>query len=274
MLRRFTYLLLGIVPWVTGCLHFVHPTTPIRIEDWRPSDDLLPESKNCIYVFILNGHDPLGYCNLEGVKHFLHDIGFGKTYYGQIAHLSYFAGKMRELHLHCPESRFVIIGFDHGAATAQDLAVEAKKSHIPVDLLVYLEPQGTVPIAEPLATQTMTVHGNGPLFGYTDVIGVGDELLLENVHKSAVPTHPETLAMLERELTLIAMGVAFPPQIAEPPVPLMEQLPAPRLKDARPQAIPATWRMPTSYWGQMPIRTAETLPPPRVIPDLPGTISK
>jgi hypothetical protein len=260
-------LTVALLPALTGCLHFAHPVPPVALEDWRPADDLTPESKNCVYVFLFNGHDPLGYCNMAGIRNYLHDIGFVKTYYGQAAHLSYFAAKMRELNRHCPESRFVIVGFDYGAETAQDLAVEAKKAGIPIELLVYLEPQGTVPVYDPLANQVFTVRGKGPLFGSTDVIGAGDEVILEGISKAHVPTHPETLALLERELTLLAMTIGFPPHIVEEPKPLVDPIPAPREKNPRPKAIPPVWRMPTSYWGNTPRNgPTEMLPPPRVVP--------
>ena len=233
---RFTLLTLCAgLPVLTGCLNFAHPTPVYRPEEWRPADELPNESKSCVYVFLFNGPDPLGYCNVAGIRDHLNQIGFGKTYFGQALHLSYFAEKIRFIAANCPEARFVIIGYDTGACEARTLACKAKQAGINLDLLLFLEPRGISSVAAELATHTITIRGTdcGWLGAGNDY--AGDVVRLEGVHKLCVPSHADTLNILERELTLIGMAVSFPPRNDPPKKPLIEPFPAPRETKPKPK---------------------------------------
>lgn len=273
MLRRRVLWLFALVPALPGCLHFVHPDQPC-VDEWRPADDLPEEAKSCVYIFLINGLDPFEYCNLSGARDYLHHIGFGKIYCGQSVHLGFFEDRMRYIHAQCPGSaRFVIVGFGRGAGTAQQLALYADAAGIPVDTLVYLAPERVDAEIESPAVRIVTVSGDDWLFHSPPAYG-GDLIVVQNAGKSAVPTHPETLALLEREVTLVAMGVAPPPRIKVPRVNLVEPIPAPRDVRPGPTTLSPEWqflrlRYPWEESRPTPPKVPEALPPPKVIPQLP-----
>ena len=275
MRRRAIALLLAGLPFVGGCLNFAHPLSQPCHEVWRPADDLPTESKNCVYVFIFNGLDPLEYSNMSGVRDHLHDLGFGKTYYGQDLHLSYFAEKLRYIHERCPSARFAIIGYDSGAVAAQSLAREGAKAGIPIDLLAYLEPDGVTPhYGENLAGNTITIWGESSQFCPKPVLG-NDVYRLVSVGKSAIPSHPQTLGILERELTIIGMAAPVLPRLNEPRVPLVDPFPPPRSTKPNPKSLPPAWNFVRPYesWANavpVPVAVPEILPQPRVVPELPS----
>src|SRR5262249_39407997 len=68
-----------------------------------------------VYVFLANGVDPLGLGDLAGVRDHVRALGFPKIYYGQFCHGGWFEREIRRLHKECPEARFMLIGYGHGA---------------------------------------------------------------------------------------------------------------------------------------------------------------
>ncbi len=275
MTRRSIYCLLAILPALPGCLHVFHEPPPIHPTDWRPADEVPDEAKGGVYVFLFDGHDAFKYCNMDGVRGYLNDLGFGKTYSGLAIHRSYFAEKLRAIHAHCPSARFAIVGFDKGAEAAQGLALDASKAGVPIDLLVYLEPKDVDEALETdLGTRTVTVWGEN--CGWCPHPSIGSEVMvLHKVERPAVPTHPQTLGLLEQELTLIGMGIPPVPRAPAPLVKLVEPLPSPRESQANPKALPREWQFLRlkNPWDPMqpiaPVAPLEVLPTPRVAPKHP-----
>jgi hypothetical protein len=271
--RRRVLWLFALLPALPGCLHLVHPDPPCA-DEWRPADDLPEEAKSCVYIFLINGLDPFEYCNLAGARDYLHHVGFGKIYYGQSVHLGFFADRIRYIHAHCPESaRFVIVGFGRGAGAAQQLALSADAAGIPVDTLIYLAPQGVDAAIDTPAVRIVTVSGDDWLFHSPPAYG-GDLMVVQKAGKSAVPTHPETLALLEREVTLVAMSVPPPPRVKVPRVNLVEPIPDPREVIPNPRPLSPEWQFlrPRYPWEELPPtppKEPEALPPPKVVPQLP-----
>ncbi len=273
MPRRCWIALLGLAPLCTGC--FAFRTLPPELERplWRPADEIPPEQKNCVYTFVFGTLDVFDHGNPASLRDHLTHLGFVKTYYGQSPHLSYFAAKLREIAAACPQARFAVIGYDAGAAAAADLAAEARMAGVSVDLLVFVEPH-SLPggCDESLAAHVVTIHGDGDLFGVAPACG--EVVPIENTHRSAVPNHCVTIEVLERELTLIAMGVAIPPRVDPPKVPLVDPFPAPRKTARRVLPLPAEWRFLEPYGSpktiaqpaeSLPTPATEGLPSPRVV---------
>ncbi|WP_157369775.1 hypothetical protein [Zavarzinella formosa] len=281
MPRRCWITLLGLVPMFTGCIAFRSMPPEVERPLWRPSDEIPPEQKNCVYTFVFGTLDPFDSGHTCGLRDHLIHMGFEKTYFGQSPHLSYFAEKMREIAAHCPAARFAIAGYDTGAVPAAELAVEARKAGIAVELLVFLEPAAHHKGCDDFpAGHVITIRGNDSLFGLTPA-DHGELVVAENAHRSSIPTHAITIEVMERELCLIAMGVEMPGRLIEPKQPLVKPFSAPRNTPRRVTPLPAEWRFlePYGAWG-MNISNAgpssmtnpETLPPPRVAEDnLSGT---
>jgi hypothetical protein len=262
MIRRSLLLtLFAALPALTGCHHFTHSTPA----EWRPSDHVPDESKSCVFIFLIDSNNPLATTNLAGVREFLHHIGFGKTFEGQPCHVSYFIEKMQSIQARCGSARFVVIGWDSGAEAAQELAAAGIALGLPMELAIYLEPGEIEDWADPESiAATFTVRAE-------DLNADGSD---KKVRRSDVPTHPQTLELIERELTLIGFTVPPPPRPDAPRVLLVEPIPPPRKTAPRPRELSDDWQFlrPKHPWQQPPPvlrRPTEPLPLPKVVPELP-----
>jgi hypothetical protein len=270
MVRRL--LLLGcLLPFMAGCLHLAHK--PIVDTDcWRASDEIPQVSKDCVYVFMFNDHDPMHMGDLDLTRDYIQDLGFGKTFYGYPLHVGFFADKMRLIHANCPQARFAIIGFQGGAAAAQKLAGEAAISDIPIDFMLYLSPKSVASQDEyVLSERTITIWGEVACGNKYDC-GEGEKIFLEGAHSMMLPTNPEVLNILERELTLIGFGVPMPSRHDRPTEPLVKPIPAPRKTAARPKPLAPEWQFLRPFGTPVTLATlpstpqpSESLPPPREV---------
>src|SRR5262249_60003608 len=94
-------------------------------------------ARDHVYIFMINGLDPVDYSNMTGVRHYLNELGFQKTYYGQLYHTPYFDNEVRKIHQADPDAHFVLIGFSFGANMVRSIAQGVKREGIQIDLLVY-----------------------------------------------------------------------------------------------------------------------------------------
>ena len=259
--RRVAWLLLAL-PLAPGCTHFTHGTDDCVL---RPRTPCPEESKACVYVFLFDTYNPLSSGNLVGLRDHLHEMGFGKTYYGWPHHVDHFLAELQLVQAERPNARFAVVGFHRGATAARQFAAAASESGIMLDLAVYLEPGGLLAWEEAEALHTFTIRA-------PDLIG--HEGGPAHVSKSMVPTHPMTLDILERELTLLAMGVPPPPRRPPVRVNLVAPMPPPRETIPIPKELPPEWQYlrPRHPWETPPpppVQGGETLPYPRVVPELP-----
>ncbi len=265
--------LICLLPALTGCLHFVHKNPKSDPSVWKLSDQVPEESKSCVYVFLFDPLDPLTCSNLKGVRDYLHQLGFTKTYYGQAPHLSYFLEKMQAIHGRCGTARFAVVGYHAGADSARQLAELATELGLPVDLALYLEPRGDAfSEAKETALNTITLRAEDlpPLEKHHD-----PERSTYQVGKTGVPTHPKTLSILERELSLIAMTIPPPVRAKAKRVFLVDPMPSPRDVTPKPKKLPDEWQFlrPRNPWedGFQPTQTPEeSFPPPQSLPGLPA----
>ena len=96
--------------------------------------------------------------------------------------------------------------------------------------------------------------------------------MARHFQKSDVPTHPFTLELIEREVTLIGLGVSVHPRHPAPHVVLVPPMPAPRAVIPIPKELPPEWlflrmRAPWLQLGPPPPPGVEPLPYPRRLPD-------
>lgn len=214
---------------MSGCLGFVH-----RVD--KPAPEMAAccrETPACnrdhVYIFMIHGLDPCDLANMAGVREYANQLGFRKVYYGQLYHAGFFERELHRIHKERPEARFVLIGFSYGANAVRDLAHSAGREDIPIDLLVYMggntlknsaedQPQNAREIVNILATGCIwngAQMDRAQNYNVTDVFHFGS------------PTHPLTLEVLARELTIVAACVAIPE--SSKPVPQMDEpLPPPR----------------------------------------------
>jgi hypothetical protein len=214
-----------------GCLCYLHPLEPLPMEMAEPCQTTPKCARDHVYVFLIHGMDPLDYANLTGVRDYLQELGFQKTYYGQLYHTPHFDYEIHRIHQEDPQARFVLIGFSFGANMVRDLAQSMNKDGIPLDLLVYLggntlhnneydQPANTKRILNILATGAIW-HG--------DTMERAENIQVTDRWHFGSPTHRATLEALARELAQVASAVpaAVPaekdaPETAPPPRPAKE----------------------------------------------------
>jgi pimeloyl-ACP methyl ester carboxylesterase len=195
----------------------------------------------------------------------LHHLGFGKTFYGWPHHVDDFLAEAQFVQAERPNARFAVIGYGLGAGAARRFAAEASDMGIQIDAIFYLEPFGVEPWDEAEAARDVfTVRAE-------DLESPGSH---RHATKSGVATHPATLEIIERELTLMAMGIPPPPRPRTQRVLLVPAIPAPREKIPIPKELPPEWQFlrPRHPWDMPPPAPrygGETLPYPRALPDLP-----
>lgn len=224
----------------SGCLHFAHPVPKCSPEEWRETDLVSDASKNCIYVFLINGPDPLGYCNLSGVKDYLGKQGFTKTFFGHSHQESYFLQKIRYIHEECRPARFVVIGFDSGAGSAQSLARSSTELGIPIDLLILLDPRSCTMKQDQDTFRTISIQGGHTWLGRSPY-QLAETYKIPTCSKWEIPTHPDTLQLISHELTRLAAQLPTPPRPRNPTEPLIKPVPPPRETKSQPKALPEEW---------------------------------
>jgi hypothetical protein len=201
-----------------------------------------------VYVFLLNGADPVNKDNLSGVCDYLQHIGFPRTYFGQPYHVFWFRSEIRRIHHDDPHARFAVMGFSCGANIARSLVQSLKEDGIHIDLLVYLggDTLKNEPKNQPEnACRIVNIRAHGCLWfgGLCDGadLDCADNNYLCDVGHSELPTHCETLALLTRELIGLAATVPHVKPEEKPMPPALEEAPTPRPVPAEPTAERDEW---------------------------------
>jgi pimeloyl-ACP methyl ester carboxylesterase len=245
----------------TGCMPFLHPVGPPSQEHFALSACLPQAARDHVHIFFIHGMDPFDWANLSGVREYVHALGYIKTHYGQIYHLWEFESELRRVHKEDPDARFVLIGFSFGANMARNVAADANREHIPIDLLIYLggntlkdcaedKPENALHIVNILATGCIW---NGDHLEGADNLNYGD------VWHFGSPTHLKTLEVLAEELAKVAARV--PVVIHEPP-PVASDEDAPTPRPVVPQNSG-----PRDEWDFLkPAPTGGVAPPSREMP--------
>jgi hypothetical protein len=264
--RRAATVIFALLPMLAGCTHFVIKPPCAEFER-RPSDAAAQESKSCVFVFLIDPLDPFVGGDLSPMSGELHKLGFGKTFHGRSAHVSYFVEKMRSISGYCGSARFVVIGYRGGADAAQELADRATAEGLPVVRAILLEPNSAW-VTDPDAAIPTFVMTSAEL---TEADAAQSPVSDHVVKRSEVPTHPRTLALIERELTLVALGIPPKSRPEAVKVVLVPPLPSPRDTPANPKPLPEEWQFlrPKSPWERHPPtlpELTEPLPLPKIVP--------
>jgi len=245
----------------SGCACLIHPIDPVKADRVEACHAVPNACRSHVYVFLLNGLDPFEWSNLRGVCDYLQELGFIKTYYGQMYHCLWFDGEIKRLHDEDPEARFVLVGFSYGANLARTLAQSVKKCDITIDLLVYVSgntlkncdkdrPENALKIVNILAS--------GCIWNGADIDGT-ERIDVPEVWHFGSPTHPATLEKLACELTEVAARVKFE-------VPAEPALPNPA--DAGPTPKPVTVETSTEHDEWDFLKPVSELKMPEPKPDL------
>ena len=196
----------------SGCQHLASQPEYDASLPALKCQDIPPACRDHVYVFLIHGTDPLDFANLHGLNSYLRDLGFRKTYLGQLYHRDSFTKEVRRLHSADPEARFVLIGFSLGANMVRDIANAVKEDGIHIDTLVYLGGNTLEdgPRDRPdNCGQVINILARGAVWNGTDFAD-GDNIHLPDVYHFGSPMHPYTRQRLAAEL--LAGGLA-PPEL-------------------------------------------------------------
>ncbi len=245
-----------------GCLTFLHPLPEPPCEVCEQFESIHEDSRAGVYVFMVNGNDPLCCANLKGVRDFLSRLGFVKCYCGEICHEGWMAEELVCIHRDHPESRFVVVGFEYGADSARRIVQAGLDKGATIDMLLYLEPKGTffnLSASDPGIHRTVVVQNDRWL---TKCAPVDDSevITVSTRNRYGMPTHPAVLELLTAELSHLAAMVPIIVYAPEPIPPLLEEVaPTPRPMLEKKAEPPDDWDF-LKLISQRPLNTTKEAP--------------
>src|SRR5207253_10767661 len=92
-------------------------------------------SRSHVYIFFVQGHDPVDCAGLEALKETMQSLGFPQAWYAPCWYEKHFKKEIARIHHDDPKSRIVLVGYGHGVVAAADLAQTVEAEHITIDLL-------------------------------------------------------------------------------------------------------------------------------------------
>src|SRR5262249_19668037 len=114
----------------SGCLSFLHPVAPPTPPGLDLCSKASPECRHHVYIFLINGLDPLRVGNLAGVRDHLQALGFVNTYYGELVSWSWFKREVIRVHQEDRGGRIVLVGYSAGGSMAYRLANAVKEEGV------------------------------------------------------------------------------------------------------------------------------------------------
>ncbi len=209
-----------------------------------------------VYLFLVNGLDPVNYGDLTGLRDYLHKLGFNNTYYGQFFHGHAFRKEIYRIHDRDPQARFVLIGFSIGANVVHSLAESVQDHAVTIALMVYLSgnnPVTPMPAKRPENVECfLNVLACGIMKNRGER-GDAENLRVPNTRHFDIPMHPTTQRALAEKLAMLVASVPVTPQRAPGKATLFDGEPTPR-----PVRTRASYRQ--TGWDFLKPATGPTLP--------------
>ncbi|MBM4070405.1 MAG: alpha/beta hydrolase [Planctomycetes bacterium] len=172
--------------------------------------------KDNVYIFGVNGLNPLCTGNFNGLLDYLRGQGFKNTYFGQLYTPNCYARKIRDIRQHDAHARVVLIGFSLGCNYVQCLANHLNHDDTRVDLVVYLggdyifnnERAFPCNVERVLNVQAhgICLTGGDLFFKGADIDGARNVRL--PVRHILIPSRADTVELLMEELTSLACASA------------------------------------------------------------------
>jgi hypothetical protein len=166
-----------------------------------------------VYIFLVNGTDPLHYGDLVGLGDRLKELGYCQTYYGELFHTGQFRSQIRRIHRDDPGARFALIGFSLGANRVCDLAESLRCDGIHFELLVLLSGNhwlGGLPRERPSNVGRVVNILAGGALSHMGQRDWADNYQLPSAWHFGTPSHPATLGLITDALRGTVGGDATP----------------------------------------------------------------
>jgi hypothetical protein len=176
----------------------------------HPSQEaVLPPAseRDQVYIFGVNGLNPLCLGNFNGLCSYLKEIGYKNTFFAQMYTVRPFYEDIRELKKKRCCSKVVVIGYSFGADIVRNMVNQFKDEGIEIDMLIYLggdtiknDPRSFPPNIKRL----VNIRGNGAmLFGGSmngEPLAGAENYLIEKKH-ILLPSQAETLRIIRKSLS-------------------------------------------------------------------------
>lgn len=167
-----------------------------------------------VHVFFVNGLDPLNKDNFRGLCDYVQQLGFTKTYHKQLYEAGQLTSTIRHIRETDPAARFVLVGFSFGTNAVQAVTNDLAGEGVSIDLLVYLggDTLTNDPEACPAnARRVVNITARGCVWLAGGLVWDGVDLdgavnLRLDAGHADVPSHPQTLELLARQLADVAAG--------------------------------------------------------------------
>lgn len=248
----------------SGCLSYLHPIDRPRPECLEPCLAVPQCSRDHVYVFFVHGMDPFNYANLSGLVEHVQQLGFYKTYYGQLYHSIHFDHEIRRVFQKDPEARIVLVGYSFGANVVRNLAQSCARDGIPIDLLFYVggntlrntpedQPENCVEIVHILSSGWDWMG---------EPMDRAENINIPEVYHFGSITHPETCRALARHLAQVAANIPIQEK-AETPIAPLSDAPTPPPVMLHTADKPHELSEPTADWGFLEPTSRLKMPAPQ-----------
>jgi hypothetical protein len=191
-----------------GC-SIVEPPDPAFVELNAECHAVPGCCRDHVFVFLVNGADPVDCADLAGLRDCIQALGFIKTYYGKLCNVSYFSKEICRLHHEDPEARFVLIGYGIGADGTSRLVQRAHIDDVPIDVVITLSGhclKSCSPAEIANVAHAINVMGSGCC--HAKGADWGDSITIDSACDHDIPCHPTTRELIARELVETAQCVA------------------------------------------------------------------
>lgn len=207
---------------------FIHP---LQKPDCPPGP-----SENCckdhVYIFVVNGMNPLCLGNLNGLCDYLREQGYNNTCFTQLHTSGGIPARVRQVHHDDPQARIVLIGFSCGCNVVRYQANLLAEEGIKIELLVYIVGDyiTNCPYSYPSnVCRVLNIRGKGFVLSGGDLFWNGADLdgarnCNLGVRHMLAPSRRETIELVMEELNCVACKPVCTPPII-PPLPSKSAIP-------------------------------------------------
>jgi hypothetical protein len=165
-----------------------------------------------VYIFAINGLDPLCLGNFNGACRYLQSRGYANVRFGQLHSSHTFDREIRAVWASDPCAHIVLIGYSFGCNYCRFIANDLARDGIPIDLLAYVAGDTIMdtPRSHPSnVDRVLNITAHGCFIYGSDLTYMGYELTGArnqrlNVLHLQVPSQRETITLLLEELSAVA----------------------------------------------------------------------
>jgi len=200
-----------------GCCCHLTSQPPVS-DDIREACTAVAYDSRChVYLFFLREPDPFDCAGLNGLKETMEALGFPRAWCGLGWHVKAFQKEIARICHDDPQAHFVLVGHCRGVDAAAELARRAGEQGVQFELLLGLGKRVECPAC---VCRQLTLVPCGKGCDDQDVHEVHAKRLLD------LPSHPETVEILTREL--FALAGSIPSVIDLPKMYYPDKEPTPR----------------------------------------------